>query len=170
MVVFEILHLFMSLWAFVSVETRGLGGAPAGSVWGADPSQAKKVITELIYFKTVLFTTSDVNWKARMSCFFFHKLNIKCLSKPFWIPHSYYKYVFRLNDDKLPEVCVLPWKKILHHSVFDSLTLTNLCVGLDFCLYSDENLERFVWDIKKSCSSYNVFFWTLLHMLSDWRI
>ena len=48
----EIFHLFMSLWDFASVETRGLVGA--------EPPQIKQFITDFIYFKVVSFTTSDV--------------------------------------------------------------------------------------------------------------
>ena len=58
---FEILYLFMLLWDFVSVETRGLGRSPSlGGTGGAEPAQPNQIITFFIYFKIVSFTSSDV--------------------------------------------------------------------------------------------------------------
>ena len=44
----ELLHLFMSMWDFASVETRGLGGDLGGGV-----PQPKLFLTNFIYLKTV---------------------------------------------------------------------------------------------------------------------
>ena len=56
-VLFEILHLFMSLWDSAPVEARGMGRSHS---LGRRSPPAQNMITDFIYFKTVSFTTSDV--------------------------------------------------------------------------------------------------------------
>ena len=46
-----------------------------------------------------------------------------------------------------------------------------MCVDICFRLPSDQKAEKTSFQHKnKLCTSYNVFFWTLLQVLSDWRM
>ena len=58
-------------------------------------------------------------------------------------------------------------KKFFNMVFFDIFPLTCMCVDIYFRLFNDWKAEEIPsWKKKKM----NVFFWTLLQVLSDWRI